>query len=120
MELGGYKVPKGTLLFLSMGGMQQLKQIVDLSLSAALLAGHQLETCSCGKGLQDTQIARQRSTMLGDYKGSCCAACRATVEDMDLGGYKVPKGTLLFLSMGGMHVSLPGATQVLPGECKSF
>jgi hypothetical protein len=24
---------------------------------------------------------------------------------MELGGYKVPKGTLLFLSMGGMHVS---------------
>jgi cytochrome P450 len=31
--------------------------------------------------------------------------CRATVQDMELGGYKVPKGTLLFLSMGGMHVS---------------
>jgi cytochrome P450 len=24
---------------------------------------------------------------------------------MELGGYEVPKGTLLFLSMGGMHAS---------------
>ncbi|WIA21632.1 hypothetical protein OEZ85_000814 [Tetradesmus obliquus] len=30
---------------------------------------------------------------------------RATAADIELGGYAVPQGTLLFLSMGGMHAS---------------
>jgi hypothetical protein len=32
-----------------------------------------------------------------------CAACRAAAADIELGGYKVPKGMLLFLCMGGMY-----------------
>jgi hypothetical protein len=34
-----------------------------------------------------------------------CTACRAAAADIELGGYKIPKGTLMFLSMGGMHAS---------------
>lgn len=30
---------------------------------------------------------------------------RQTTKDVVLGGYQVPKGTLLFLSLGGMHTS---------------
>jgi cytochrome P450 len=40
---------------------------------------------------------------------TCCTAlfcaCRAAAADIELGGYMVPEGTLLFLSMGGMHTS---------------
>jgi hypothetical protein len=34
-----------------------------------------------------------------------CSPCRAAAADIELGGYKIPKGTLMFLSMGGMHAS---------------